>query len=337
MLIKIAQRYKPYSHTMEIFVLIPKTNKSILVFPTCLQFEDQQISFSLQGPFKDFTCQQDLERGSILIYGKSRQGFFRFEIKVKEGKIVLLIKKVPPHIFYILNDIEKPLLSKQEVVLPLVSTVYEKQTQERLFLGCSKAQDWDLILRREEASEIFPFWHKLAAFIPSIEKTDPFFEECEDLILKKKKQEALYFLKNCFLQGFKDLLHPTVEDHKKQKLFSAFAHDPLLIVSKGRELIRKLFFQYKQNELYLLPCLPSSFICGKMTDVFIEDIGVLDFEWSKGFLRRMVLRSHTKRTLQFVLQRELKSFRFQKDKRESGEKTLFLEKNEVYYFDRFEK
>ena len=76
---------------------------------------------------------------------------------------------------------------------------------------------------------------------------------------------------------------------KRSSSSAILAHS--LIVDAGAR-IRSLFVQQKEAEITLLPC--GGFEHGRMTGVQLDQIGVLDFEWSKGTMQRANFHSAEK-------------------------------------------
>ena len=131
--ISISQRLCPYSHLPGTACLIPGTPWQLLAFPTLLKFSNLQTGETEEeplpwiGPVKNFTVHQDLERGEVVITGKTAEGHRRHV--VKRGSL-------PSHI-------------------------------ERLSLGSHKALDWELVKRRCDLADILPVWFRLGQMVPS--------------------------------------------------------------------------------------------------------------------------------------------------------------------------
>ena len=126
MKISIAKRFKPFSHTPGVKLLLPGTDQLFQVFPAKIVADGKEIPLDIKGPVKNFTVEQDLERGQIRIFGQALSGYYE------------KIFKAPAY--------EKP--------------------KERLSLGVHKALDWDLVKRRHSMAEILPIWHFLGQVTP---------------------------------------------------------------------------------------------------------------------------------------------------------------------------
>ncbi len=138
MKISIAQRLRPFSHLPGASCIVPGTAWQVMVFPTLLKFYDlltgteEEENLPWTGPVKNFTVQQDLERGEVVITGKTPEGYKRHVIK--RGNI-------PPHI-------------------------------ERLSLGSHKSLDWEMVKRRGDLCDILPVWFRLGQMVPRDGKID---------------------------------------------------------------------------------------------------------------------------------------------------------------------
>jgi hypothetical protein len=130
--ITILQKLAPFSHLPGTCCLIPNSSWVVQAFPTLLKFENcitgekREEVLPWKGPIKDFTVQQDLERGCVRIFGHTAQGYRLHTIQ--EGK--------PP------------------------------SRLEKLSLGMHKALDWEMVKRRCNMAEILPVWFRLGQLVP---------------------------------------------------------------------------------------------------------------------------------------------------------------------------
>lgn len=126
-MIRIAERYRPYSRKPGASCVVPGTEYVVQAFPGLIRVsKDKELLSELPIALKKpFLLTQDLEQGFVSISGE----FF-----IDETGTITLKKPLP------------------------------RPTQERLSLGSSKAQNWDYIRERKDLKEILPLWHKLAGY-----------------------------------------------------------------------------------------------------------------------------------------------------------------------------
>lgn len=319
MKIKIAQRFRPFSHRAGAICPIPYTHLKVEAFPTLLRIGKEEIFFPIEGPLDMFSVQLDIERGQVRVLGKGRQGYFRFRIEAFPDEISLVCER-------------GGFPSKR---IPFKGPFFRPKSIERLALGSHKAQDWDLVLRRKDLKEILPPLFLLAQKIPSV--SSDFLGSYEDLIIpmeKTKERDLLSF----FLAGFHGILAPRLFDDEYQGIVEKKAQgNPFMLFSRGKEWIRSLFFQKRGNKLFFLPFLPRSFDAGRMLSLHAEGIGEIDLEWSKGVIKKALIHAHFDTEIEVFLPKPLKTFRLQRKKRLQKEEKFSLQKGESYALDRFEK
>src|SRR5262245_38465972 len=146
MKIKIAERLRPFSHLSGTCCVIPFTAIRLQIFPTLIRlfrYDENplptylgEVSLHLTGPIKDFTMQQDLEKGGIKVWGKSLEGFFRYAIFPVEDTLHLKFdRKVDctPSLSYTQKE--------NEFIFSLPIKTFSPELNERLSLGNHKLQD----------------------------------------------------------------------------------------------------------------------------------------------------------------------------------------------------
>ncbi len=362
-MIKIATRFHPFSHLAGASCLLPKSTWKLQAFPTLLIFTNLHTQASLHvhlhldGPVENFTLEQDLERGEVHLFGQSVKGYFRLRILRTEKGIEILFERTPSEgIACSIPELKKQvrMQNKQQLLLSLDKEhPLPEAPQERLSLGMHKAQDWDLVCRRLEMTEVLPVWMRLAGFIPEIAddpRTDgtlQLLQQCEEILASDKKTEIIPALKRAFLAGFSGILVPRLEDDQFQGIVPTGLKiptnlSPLLLLKRGKELIRSLFFQEKEGKISLLPHLPPELFAGRFTGIKRENGDQIDLEWSKKLLRRVIFRSAETQTLNLVLQKSIRRFRLRHDERKRGltiqhGDQITLQAGEKVYLDRFEK
>lgn len=308
MRIEIAQRYKPFCHRSGTQVILPRSTWSLKAYPARLEIEDRSeptpkqlavLDLDVQGPIDDFTVMQDLEKSHVKISGKAANGHFRYHLDAlgKHGAM-LMMEKAPAAGICIG---EKLLKSGENLVIGQAEEKISKSNFERLSLGSHKAQDWELMRRRQDFRDIFPLWYSLGQQMPEqFPSTFPLLNECREAIASNHPEKILSHFKRLFLAGFEEMLVPRLSDTSYQGIVQSVAPigSPLQILTEGFHLIRSLFLQQKAEGLYLLPALPPEFHCGRLVNMECE-MGQLTMEWTKKALRRVVLKASKPQTAAF--------------------------------------
>jgi len=331
----IAERYRPFSHQPGTSSVLPGTNLRFQIFPSLVRvFEEDtvvsEINLAVLGPVKDFTVQLDLEKGRIRVWGTASTGYMRYSI-------------------YPASTQEKFVLV-QETGEKDKAPECKKVTLERLSLGSSKAQDWDMVKRRFDMTEILPVWFFLGQQIEEkdcapAEGTAAFLHECRRAIISDDSRRLLEPFKLLFQSGFDGILAPrkTDSDHQGFHLppvasdFSSIA-----LLSDGAKLIRSLFFSYNDCVVDILPALPVEFHSGRFIDLKCGTQGTLDMEWTKKAIRRVIFRANENGVIRFALSREINQFRLRLSETDRGQKLepgtpIEIVAGKTYYLDRFEK
>lgn len=330
MKITIAERLKPFSHTPGAACLIPGTCCKVEAYPTLIRLAGQlELRLHLTGPVRDFTLEQHLEKNCVYLFGKAREGFYRLRLHGSEMGIELLADKLPTQGLVVNGSI---LRQKDRLFFPMELGFFLPQVWERLSLGVSKGQDWDLVLRRFDLKEILPVLFGLSQKIP-YQEFGPLKGAAKLLI--GGDLEAL-----C-RAGFSNILIPRLFDDQYQGIApeDSDGEDPSFLLQEAGRLVRSLFFRQERNCLELLPACP--FDAGRMTRLQASSIGEIDLEWASGTLRRAILRSSSSDPIFLVLQKGLRSFRVRtvqsgRGQRHVSSDPLFLEAGRTYYLDRFQ-
>lgn len=346
MTITIAERLKPFSHIPGTTCLIPGMHVSVQIFPALIIVSDLSKSSSqelfrseinIHGPVNDFTVCQDLEANCIRIWGHSANGFFRYNIfNFQDQKVSIEIEKEPKNGLKFSNA-QKINFGKKISVAKI---------SERLSLGNNKSQDWDLVSRRLDMKEIFPAWYLLGQSI-EIANTNDFsgtaalLKQIEEKIKSKSINEIVPLFQNLFLTGFSGILVPSLIDKNYQGFsFPEVAPNanatPLKLLQMGASLIRSLFIQHSDDQVFILPALPPQFHCGRLIQTQINNIGLFDLEWSKKLLRRMVIHSKVNKIIMLHFQSDLKKYRLNGQYCDISQ-PLTIEADTRYIFDNFQK
>ncbi len=370
MKIKADQDLRVFSHLPGIQLLLPGTLITVRVFPTKLEFRqlDQselllEVDLELKGDFKDFTVFQDLEKRVIEVQGFSKTGFFRYQLleEGKEKRIKIYLLKAPKKALTFQFKKEKQkVLAKQSALLPLKLEnirIIEPSDTELLSLGMHKKLDFELLKRRADLRELLPLWFRLGQITPAkpfvVTGTLSLLKDLEKVVQEKQKNEAKLLLSRIFKTGFEGLFLPRLSDDQYQGLVTGRINksdqvvdqkaSSSLLLSYGSTLIRALFFQEeKEKEQKLWKILPvSTFFAGRFINLKTE-LGLLQIEWTKKLLKKMILKADKSGKIKLSLQRELLTFRlrtFLKAKGKIFDKSdsLTIESGQRYFFDRFQK
>lgn len=344
MRITIAERLRPYIHRPGVYCLLPGSTLRLQVFPGLLRVYDlasaqpmlvHEIPWNIVGPVKDFTVMQDLEKGCVRIWGKTQTGFMRYSCYATgPSTFAILLEKNP----------QDALRLPQELLS--VSTSHLAPIGERLSLGNNKAQDWELIQRRQVMEEIFPHWFRLGQWVPSFLPTSAREGTLALLFEETTPEKIIPAFEKLFQAGFEGLLAPRLEDEDYQgmqlpTLSKGFSGSALQLLTEGTAMIRRLFVLHTDKMMHLLPSLPPEFHYGRLIGIQWPSVGVVDIEWSKKRLRRMVLRSQSDNEVQLQFS-HLETYRLRKGNRDRGSRrtsheTLKLLPNEHYFLDNFQQ
>ncbi len=290
--------------------MIPYTTWEVEVFPTKLKFRNlsngkiEERDVPVQGAVKNFTILLDLEKGKLEVFGTGKEGYFRYTID--EEKFPFLLRQ------------------KQPVC------------KKRLSLGNHKKQDWELIQKRCDLAEIFPFWLRLAALIPEVPL--PKKGVGTTVLLEEGK------LMETFQAAFQGILSPRLEDENHLGLIPEetipASFSPIGIIHEGARQIQNLFFVEEKNKWHFLPSLPKELHAGRFIFVETVDGDVIHLEWSKKELKGVIIDPAKTRSIDLVLQSSLKSFRIRKSLRQRGVKAnrnqpLELVEKQRLYLDQF--
>lgn len=347
---KIANRYRPFSHLPGTSCLIPGSDYIVAAYPTaCLFGRDENkmetILWELTGPIKGFTVMQDLEKARIIVYGHAKEGYFQYQLYWAEEGIKLQVDRVQGALKGTLNGVALNLKPKESFYLTKESKLNASHPQERISFGSHKKQDWELVSRRKNPIEYLPFWFALGQYFNSEATVS---EEGALKLLKACREEpnknkAFEDLCSLFEVGFEKMMVPRLYDSSHLGLVetgSSKESKPIELLHEGYKLIRGMLLKEKENQLELLPFLPSELHAGRCLGFKVAKASC-NFEWSKKLLKKVVFTVHEPKTFQLVCQKELKTCRIRRSSYTKGEvhpieKPLTLEKG-IYILDQFKK
>lgn len=352
MKISISDRFKPFSHKPGVRCLLPHSKLCFQFYPSLMHVFDLSgpkaslISshvLNIQGFVKDFTVQQDLEKGVVRIWGHAKNGYFRYSVVPgsSEKDFQIVVEKEPneSNLFQNSSHIVE---SKDECRRPLPSL-------ENLSFGSSKAQDCDQQRKKGSLLEILPLWYRLGQLLPKsavhYEGTASLLLSLEKALAAKDSKLVADFFHSLYLSGFEGLLSPRLSDEEHQgfdlpALTPGFKGSPLVVATHGASLIKQMIVADQGALIDILPCLPLELHCGRMLGVSIGTLGVLDLEWSKKTIRRMLFSPACDLELQFQFHRQVKTFRLRNKNGEKGEvkenmAKIKFQKENKYLFDNF--
>lgn len=334
----IAHRMRPFSHKMGSIFLLPNSHFKVEIFPTLLRFtnletrmDPVEIRLFLRGPVHAFTATLDLERGSIRVFGMALDGYVRYRLSYKASALMLFCEKTPSVLQLQHGLTSVQLKPKQTLTIPMPFCLKEPQgLQERFHFGVHKAQDWELMKRRFDAQEIFPFWLALAQWVPSIPYQDydqgmfALINKCQDAIETKQKMRVINHFKNVFLAAFEGIFVPRLFDSDHQGIVDHLEDKTLPITAlllQSAKLLRTLFFVEQENLLSLLPCVPPELHCGRVIQLQTTKLDRIDMEWSKKRLRRVfIMQTGTVSPITCQLPKEISSCRLRVHRKDKGQK-----------------
>jgi hypothetical protein len=364
--ISIAERLRPFSHLPGTSTILPGCGYQVQIFPCLIRLYHlkralpllvDELSLELKGPIEQFTICNDLEKGRVTVSGKAAEGWMRYHlISSQKGEgIRLVVDRAPASGFPILREQGRDVLRDKEWLHLLGDASsfepYQVPSCDRLSLGNHKAQDWELIKRRLNLAEILPLWHRLGQLVPqmsasgSTDGTLALLEACRQSFSGEKPELAQHHWFNLIRGGFTSLLAPQLEDSDYQGLIPALPLtslevSPLVLLTEGASLIRRLFFHQQQNQLIILPYLLPSLPCGRLLNVALAGGGWISLEWTKKTIRRLILYSEQDQEVSFKFRSHVRSYRLRQHLKNQGERkdcssSLSLKKNCHYFFDNF--
>lgn len=377
MRITIAERLKPYSHTPGFFFLLPGSTLRFQIFPTLIRVHDlsgheptflTEIQIKIQGPVQDFTVMQDLEKGNLLVWGHTADGYMRYKIMAAQGSqelqqpcFFITIEKEPatqltfyPSQGFHMIPYQDEAIKKSTFFISQVDklhtiVIYKAQAIERLSFGNHKAQDWDMMRRRAQMAEIFPLWLKLGQALPRCRYIasggiTALLDQCRTLIAQCDRVALLPAFGNLFLAAFEGGLSPRLHDDQHQGFPLPSTKEkasPLRFLTEGAAFIRQLFIQSAEDSIDVLPALPPELHCGRFLNIQCPK-GILEMEWSKKVIRRMIFTATADATLSFFFQKELKQFRMRQKESDRGTvmpcgSAIAVRRGQQVLLDRFEK
>lgn len=328
-MIKIADRFRPFSHKPGESCMIPCSSWAVEAYPTEIRIFGDEASFSLQlnltGPVEGFTLEQDLEKNVVRVFGRAKEGYFSFQI-VHVGKTIMISLKRGKSISYQFDG-KSGVLEKDQFLEIQAEDAFIQSHLERLSLGMNKKLDWELVSRRGDLKEILPILFFLGQKAECVEV--PIIIGELDIFLKRH---------------FNHILFPKRVIDKRlgisgQDIPSQFSLAAILY--KSYETIRSLFLKEENGEVLILPHLPAQFIYGRMTGLKTAKAN-FDLEWTKRKLRKVRIEALVSGPLAIKWPKDVDSFRIKNRPQEKGEMIsrsdeIVLRPGQIYYLDKFQK
>ena len=333
--LRIAERFRPFSHTPGASCLIPGTCWTLQAFPTLICFsyglQHFELALKLSGPVESFTLEQDLEKGCVWVFGRAKEGYFRLRFTAETKGLSILAAKTPEAGILSSHGVLQP---KVSLLIPLDWTVHKPSFLERLSLGSHKKQDWDMVRRRLDVKMLLPALLYLAQHVPAAAAKASFFPE--------KKEDAARQLASFFKAHCTNILVPRLKDEEHQGLlFSELEKDlePCSLLYEAALWGRSLFIESREQHIHLLPHLPREFDCGRFLNVSVSPWGRLDMEWASSCLRKIVFRSTADGELFFDWPNKQDAFRvrvqrFEKGRYQKTTEPFMVKAGTTYFLDR---
>ncbi len=364
----IRERFRPFSHVPGASTPLPGSCYGVQVFPCLIRLYSlqsalpsllEEIALDLRGPIDPFTVTNDLEKGRITVTGGSKEGWFCYHlISDQTGRsLSLAVERAPVAGMRITSQSESFILQKGERFVffsreDLFAPYFPPVPGERLSLGNHKKQEGEAMQRRLDLAELFPFWHRLGQLLPSSplplkkEGSLALLEACHQTLLDREPVKTEECFRQLIRVGFRSLWMPCLEDSfyqgiLPQALLENLEVSPLLLLTEGSRLIRRLFFSEEEGAIEVLPHLLPSLHCGRLTEAPLPGGGTMSLEWTKKTIRRLILYSAEEQEVQLLFRSSVRSYRLRQSRQEKGERkqngsSLLLQKNCYYAFDNFQ-
>ena len=323
-MIRVVQRLCPFSHLPKFSCLIPTTGIVVEAFPALIRLKNidntliYEKHLNVEGPLKQFTVMQDLERGCVTVFSEK----YSYHI-LPSGQFVTTKNPNLPQI----------------------------EMKTKLSFGVHKKQEWESIKKRGDLREILPLWFRLGSILSLPEKKEfsergPFLllKQCKDAIASNKPETIEVAFKKLFLAGFGGMFVPRIHDDDFQGILSDDSCDisPLYLLSDGAKIISSCFIRQDGEKVEILPALPPEFFAGRMININCHPYGEIDIEWSKKSIRRLILRAATSGYISLSFRSFLRSFRISVFGETEKKRLLCGEPLEIkagfkYILDRFQK
>lgn len=322
--IEIGEKIAPFSHQSGTECLVPLSDWKLCIYPALIRISNSiEIPIRITGPVSQFIVQMDLERDCIFVSGIAQEGHYRFKLSASEEGLSLTVDRAPKGGIVIGSNVLK---TKEKILLSSGGKVIAKGAIERISFGNFKAQDWDLVRRRNDPKEILPALYLLGQKIPAAEAKGG----TATLLDNRRcwKPFLLASFSGILLPHLKDVLHQGIAPQEEG------VGDPNALLSMAYRVIRECFIDVNK-QIRILARLPKSWIAGRATGLRVAGVGRIDLEWTKGTIRRMIVDAAEECKAPLIFSKEVELFRCNGKRFHNGD-ILILKKGKTL-FDRFQK
>ena len=326
-MIRIAQRYRPFTHTPGRTAPVPGSHWTVTGYPTQLLFvkgeQQHRVTWQLDAPLEHFTFLLDLERACVRLFGRTKQTYFALEITHAE-QLILQYAKGSPRTFQ-LDGIEHALAPKGRLCIAEESII-QHPCVERLALGCHKKQEVDRMLQRGDLCELFPILFHLGQHYPS----------CPRIPLTSMEEG-----KALCKAHFRDLWTAQVFDVQHQGFLPLVAQKFVVtdLYAAAYQSIRSLFIEESEQGIHLLPQRWSTFHAGRLLSAQCSQ-AIVDLHWTKKQLFKVQIQALQEGEVPLLLPPAIRQFRYKTHIKERGiyqkaDIPLVLQKGKRYFLDKF--
>jgi hypothetical protein len=343
MTISIHHKLKPFSHIKGQAVLIPGFSTLFRSYPCRLEGYNLfhlkplfSLDLKIADYYLDFTTEVDYEKKVLRIFGRPEAGFIELKIFKKDHDLMLKLERCFQDRLEVLLDGKALTLTVKEVVKIAEENFSIFDTCERIDFGVSKKQDMLSIEEKKCLKQYLPYIFSLgtklkigeplnSAYPLSFIKTWHSLNQNE---LKKALDKILHgFFSLGFIPSFDDGLHQGLGCEDSAKL------SPLYLLSQVAFWFKDALVKQTGSTLEFFSQLPKELVAGKACDLCF-DFGRVHIEWTKGFLRQVVIVVEKDVGLDLVFPKNVKSFRMKKNKKLHPQTHIFTQG--VYHIDRFQ-
>ena len=295
MKISIFERCNPFSHKPGTRCLIPGTREVVSAFPAKINDEFLDV----EGPVKEWTVFQDLERARIQIRGRAKNGMFTREIP----------------------GISLPKKAK------LSFGAHKAQVMEKVIERCDPAEFlplWHALAQYYPAEPSKDLGDCLLGDIQHADRLD-LFQVWKNLFHAGFSE---WMIPRALDEGYHGFAKAPIN-----------GNDPFVLFTMGITLIQEMIVRWDGAALYILPRIPPELHCGRLVDVHIPGLGMLSVEWSKKEIKKMIVTPEITAEISIVHPKRIQGYRVKSGNscsRQTIDKPLQIEKDVVLFFDQFQ-
>lgn len=343
MTIAIHHKLKPFSHLKKQAVLIPGSSTLFTCYPCRLEgfnlFQMKPLfclEFKINNFFLDFTSEVDFEKKVLRLFGRPEAGFIEIKVFKKDQGIYLKLERCFQDRLELILDGKALILNVKETLKIAEENFAIFDSNERVDFGVSKKQDLLSIEQSKCLKQYLPYIFSLGTKLKlqdpltsvyplNFIKTWPLLNQNE---LKKALEKVLFgFFSTGFIPTFDDVYHQGLACDQNAKI------SPLYLLSKIAFWFKDGVIKHSGSTLEFFSQIPTELVAGKACDLCF-DFGKVHIEWTKGFLRQIILVIEKDVGLDLVFPKNVKSYRMKKNKKIHPSTQIFTPG--VYHLDRFE-